>query len=100
MVVERSRFLPRFYDLVESQHSVDLHARDLLLGSVVAGFIAFGFGEDTEKRGVAICRPVPESKAADKNGYPCEKRVEEIEGCNTRDTNEVKQRALNTQIGE
>jgi hypothetical protein len=43
---------------------------------------------------------VPEGKPADKNGYSGKKRIEEIEGSNTRDTNEVKQRALYTQISE
>ena len=94
MVIERSRFFPRLDDLVESQHSADLHTRDLLLGSVVAGFVALGFGEDAEKGRVAICSPVSESKAADKNGHASEDRVEEIEGSNSRDTNEIKQRAL------
>jgi hypothetical protein len=71
-----------------------------LLGSVVASFIALGFGEDAEKRGVTICRPVPESKATDKNGYSGKKRIEKIESSNARDTNEVKQSALYTQISE
>jgi len=100
MVIERGCFFPGLDDFVESQHSADLYSRNLLLGSVVADFIALGFGQDAEERRVAICRPVPESRAADKNGHPGKKRIEEIEGSNTRDTNEVRQRALYTQISE
>src|SRR5579863_666147 len=80
--------------------SADLHTRDSLLASVVARFIALGFSQDAKKRRVTICRPVPESKPADKNGYSGKKRIEEIEGSNARDTNEVKQSALYTQISE
>jgi hypothetical protein len=72
----------------------------LLLASVVAGFIALGLSQDAKKRRVTICRPVPESKPTDKNGYSGKKRIEEIEGSNARDTNEVKQSALYTQISE
>jgi hypothetical protein len=72
----------------------------LLLASVIAGFVALGFSQDAKKRRVTICRPVPESKPPNKNGYSGKKRIEEIESSNARDTNEVKQSALYTQISE
>jgi hypothetical protein len=74
--------------------------RDLLLGSVVAKFVALGFGEDAQKRRVAVCNPVSESKAADKHGKSSEDGVEEIEGADGGDAHQVKYRALYTQIGE
>jgi hypothetical protein len=74
--------------------------RDLLLGSVVAKFVALGFGEDAEKGGVAICNPVSESIAADKDGQSSKDGVEEIEGADGGDAHQVKQRALYTQISE
>jgi hypothetical protein len=37
---------------------------------------------------------VPESETANKNCHAREDRVEEIEGSNSRDANEIKQRAL------
>jgi hypothetical protein len=37
---------------------------------------------------------VPESETANKNCHASEDRVEEIEGSNSRDANEIKQRAL------
>ena len=80
MVIERSRVFPWLDDFIESQHSADLHTGDLLLGSVVAKFVALRFGEDSEKGGVAICNPVSESKAADKHGQSSKDGVEEIEG--------------------
>jgi hypothetical protein len=46
---------------------------------------------------VAQC---PKAKPPIKTAIPSEKRIEEIEGSNTRDANEVKQRALYTQISE
>jgi hypothetical protein len=66
----------------------------LLLSSVVAGFVALGLGEDAKKGRVTICGPVSKSKGANKNGHASEDRVEEIEGSNSRDANEIKQRAL------
>jgi hypothetical protein len=94
MVVERRRLFPRLDHLIESQHSADLHTWDLLLGSVVAGFVVLGLGKDAEKGRVTICGPVPESETANKNCHASEDRVEEIEGSNSRDANEIKQRAL------
>jgi hypothetical protein len=66
----------------------------LLLGSVVAGFVALGLGEYAEKGRVTICGPVSESETANKNGRPGKDGVEEVEGSNSRDANEIKQRAL------
>ena len=61
MVIERSRLFPRLDDFVESQHSADLHMRDLLLGSVVAKFVALGFGEDAEKGGSLFVTQCPKA---------------------------------------
>jgi hypothetical protein len=68
--------------------------RDVLLGSVVAKFVALGFGEDAEKGGVAIRNPVSKSKPAGKNGQSSKDGVEEIEGSDCGDANEVKQGAF------
>jgi hypothetical protein len=66
----------------------------LLLCSIVAGFVALGFGEDAEKGGITICGPVSEGKTANKNRHASEDRVEEIEGSNSRDANKIEQRPL------
>jgi hypothetical protein len=79
---------------------VDLYTWDLLLGSVIAGLVPVGLGEDAKKGRVSICGPVAKSEAANENGRPSKDRVEEIEGSHSRDTNEVKQRAFYTQISE
>ena len=59
-----------------------------------SGFCSARTGEDAKKGGVTICGPVSKSETAIKNGHASEDRVEEIEGSDSRDTNEIKQRAL------
>jgi uncharacterized protein YcfJ len=66
----------------------------VLLGSVVAGFVALGLGEDAEKGRVTICGPVSEGETANKNHHASEDRVEEIERCNSRDANKIEQGPL------
>jgi hypothetical protein len=66
----------------------------LLLGSVVAGFVALGLGEDAEKGRITICGPVSEGETANKNRDASEDRVEEVEGSNSRDANKIEQRPL------
>jgi len=66
----------------------------LLLGSVVAGFVALGIGEDAEKGRVTICGPVSEGETANKDRHASEDRVEEIEGSDSRDADKIEHRAL------
>jgi hypothetical protein len=100
MVVERRGLFPRFDDLIQPKHSADLHAGDLLLGSVVANVVSLGLGEDAEKGRIAICNPVSKSKPADKDGESGKDGVKEIEGSDCGDANKVKQRAFYSQVGE
>jgi hypothetical protein len=72
----------------------------VLLGCVVTGFVAFGFGEDAKKGRVAVGDPLAECEAADKDRDSSKDGVEEIEGAYCGDAHQVKQRALYPQIGE
>jgi hypothetical protein len=72
----------------------------LLFGRVVAQFVAFGLGQDAEERWIAVRYPMPESKTPDEYGDAGEYGIEEIEGPDCANTNEIKQSAFDAQIGE
>src|SRR5580698_8715734 len=73
---------------------------DLLFRSVVAQFVAFRLCEDAEKRRIAVCYPMTESKTANEHGDTGQDGVEEIEGSHRTDADEVEQSALYAQVGE
>src|SRR5580658_4872514 len=77
-----------------------LHARNDLFGSIVAAFVTFGLGEDTEKGGVARCDPLAEGEASDEYGNTGDETVEKIEGANCADTDEIEEGALDAKICE
>jgi hypothetical protein len=66
----------------------------LLLGRVVAQFVALGLCQDAEERRIAVRDPMPERKSANKDNDPREDGIEEIERPDRSDANEVEERAL------
>src|SRR5580692_10207884 len=77
-----------------------LDARNLLLRGVVAQLVAFALCEDLQKSRIAVRDPMAEGKAANEDGDTCKDGIEKIEGPHCANTNEVEQRAFDTQVGE
>ena len=72
----------------------------MLLRGVIAQPVAFGLGQDAEECRIAVRYPMAKGKAANEDGDTCEDGIEEIEGPHCANTNEVEQRAFDTQVGE
>src|SRR5260370_2921034 len=61
---------------------------------------AFGLCQDGEKRRIALCYPMAESKTANEDGDTGQDGVEEIEGSHRSDADKVEQCAFHAQVGE
>jgi hypothetical protein len=72
----------------------------LLFRRVIAQLVSLGLRQDAKECRVAVCHPVTECKAADENGDAAKNAVEEIEGAHSANAYEIKQRALDAQVGE
>src|ERR1700744_5165339 len=80
--------------------STYLDHRDFLFCGVVARFVALGLRQDAKKGRVARSHPMPEGKSTDEYSDPGQDGIEEIEGADCTHADQVKERALDTQVGE
>ena len=72
----------------------------MLLGGVIAQLVAFGLGQDTEERWIAVRYPMTEGKTANEDCDTCKDGIEEVESSYCSDADEVEERPLNAQVGE
>src|SRR5438552_12840041 len=79
---------------------MDLHARERLLGSVVARLVLFRFRQDAKKSGIASGHPTPEGEPAREKEQPGDQTVEQVEGADSRHTYEEEQRSLYPEVRE
>src|SRR6266567_468492 len=79
---------------------MDLHARERLLGSVVARLVLFRFRQDAKKSGITSGHPTPEGKPARKKEQPGDQTVEQVEGADSSHTNEEEQRTFHSEVRE
>src|SRR5208337_977245 len=76
------------------------HAWDELFGCVIAQLVAFGPRQDAKERRIAVRHPMSEGETANENGDTGEDGIEEIESPHRANTDEVKQRAFDAQVGK
>jgi hypothetical protein len=72
----------------------------LLLRGVIAQLVPFGLCEDAEECRIAVRYPMAEGKAAYEDGDTSKDGIEEIEGPDCSNANEVEQSAFDAQVGE
>src|SRR6266702_1910773 len=79
---------------------MDLHARERLLGRVIACLVLFRFRQDAKKSGIASGHPTPEGKPARKKEQPGDQTVEQVEGTDSGHTDEEEQRSFYPEVRE
>jgi hypothetical protein len=77
-----------------------LHARNGVLGRVLAGLVSLRSGENLEECRIGIRHRVAEGESAEEDGDAGQQTIEEIEGAYRRDADEIEQRPLDAQVRE
>jgi hypothetical protein len=70
----------------------------LVLRGVIAQLVPFGLCEDAKERRIAVRNPMAEAETANEDGDTGKDGIEEIEGPDRADADEVEQRAFHTQV--